>query len=164
MANLGKLAIAMLGVLAYQNRDKIGDMIRGAGDRNPNDPQGGILDQLSKGVSGTALGDILDRFRGAGAGSKVDSWVGTGPNEPIQPSEVEAAIDEETLTSLSMQTGLSREELISRITRDLPEAVSKMTPTGELPVEAPKSSGETTLLDDVPSHRTQANSGGQSDI
>ncbi|ESX17287.1 MULTISPECIES: YidB family protein [unclassified Mesorhizobium] len=164
MANLGKLAIAMLGVLAYQNRDKIGDMIRGAGDRNPNDPQGGILDQLSKGVSGAALGDILDRFRGAGAGSKVDSWVGTGPNEPIQPSEVEAAIDEDTLTSLSMQTGLSREELISRITRDLPEAVSKMTPTGELPVEAPKSSGETTLLDDVPSHRTQANSGGQSDI
>ncbi|ESZ53818.1 YidB family protein [Mesorhizobium sp. L103C131B0] len=164
MANLGKLAIAMLGVLAYQNRDKLGDMIRGAGDRNPNDPQGGILDQLSKGVSGTALGDILDRFRGAGAGSKVDSWVGTGPNEPIQPSEVEAAIDEDTLTSLSMQTGLSREELISRITRDLPEAVSKMTPTGELPVEAPKSSGETTLLDDVPSHRTQANSGGQSDI
>ncbi|MER9694681.1 YidB family protein [Mesorhizobium sp. M0179] len=164
MANLGKLAIAMLGVLAYQNRDKIGDMIRGAGDRNPNDPQGGILDQLSKGVSGTALGDILDRFRGAGAGSKVDSWVGTGPNEPIQPSEVEAAIDEDTLTSLSMQTGLSREELISRITRDLPEAVSKMTPTGELPVEAPKSSGETTLLDDVPLHRTQANSGGQSDI
>lgn len=164
MANLGKLAVAMLGVLAYQNRDKIGDMIRGAGDRNPNDPQGGILDQLSKGVSGTALGDILDRFRGAGAGSKVDSWVGTGPNEPIQPSEVEAAIDEDTLTSLSMQTGLSREELISRITRDLPEAVSKMTPTGELPVEAPKSSGETTLLDDVPLHRTQANSGGQSDI
>ncbi|MES0055133.1 YidB family protein [Mesorhizobium sp. M0078] len=107
---------------------------------------------------------MLDRFRGTGAGSKVDSWVGTGPNEPIQPSEVEAAIDEDTLTSLSMQTGLSREELISRITRDLPEAVSKMTPAGELPVEAPKSSGETTLLDDVPSHRAQANSGGQSDI
>lgn len=148
MANLGKLAIAMLGVLAYQNRDKIGDMIRGVGDRNPNDPQGGILDQLSKGVSGTALGDILDRFRGAGVGSKVDSWVGTGPNEPIQPSEVEAAIDEDTLTSLSMQTGLSREDLISRITRDLPEAVNKMTPSGEMPPE-------TTLLDDVPSRGTR---------
>jgi len=53
MANLGKLALAMLGVLAYQNRDKIGEMIRGAGDRNPNDPQGGLLDQFSKGVSGT---------------------------------------------------------------------------------------------------------------
>lgn len=163
MANLGRLAIAMLGVLAYQNRDKIGDMIRGVGDRNPNDPQGGILDQISNGVSGTALGDILDRFRGAGAGSKVDSWVGTGPNQPIQPSDVEAAIDEDTLTSLSMQTGLSREELISRITRDLPEAVNEMTPNGNLPPEPTRGSDETTLLDDVPMRRPQ-NSTGQSDV
>ena len=162
MANLGRLAIAMLGVLAYQNRDKIGDMIRGARDRNPNDPQGGILDQISNGVSGTALGDILDRFRGAGAGSKVDSWVGTGPNQPIQPSDVEAAIDEDTLTSLSMQTGLSREELISRITRDLPEAVNKMTPSGELPTETSQRSGETTLLDDVPTPRAQGS--GQNNV
>ena len=162
MANLGKLAIAMLGVLAYQNRDKIGDMIRGAGDRSPNDPQGGILDQLSKGVSGTALGDILDRFRGAGAGSKVDSWVSTGPNEPIEPSEVQAAIDEDTLASLSAQTGLTREELISRITRDLPEAVNKMTPSGELPTEPSQGSGETTLLDDVPTPRAQGS--GQNNV
>ncbi|BCH05505.1 hypothetical protein MesoLj131b_75040 (plasmid) [Mesorhizobium sp. 131-2-5] len=63
-----------------------------------------------------------------GAGSKVDSWVGTGPNQPIKPNDAEAAIDEDTLTSLSMETGLSREELISRITRDLPEAINKMTP------------------------------------
>jgi len=80
MANLGRLAVAMLGMLAYQNRDKIGDLIRGAGNRDPNNPHGGgLLDQLSKGVSGTAIGDILDRFRNAGAGSKVDSWVVPDP-------------------------------------------------------------------------------------
>jgi uncharacterized protein YidB (DUF937 family) len=28
MANLGKVALAMLGILAYQNRDKIGEMLR----------------------------------------------------------------------------------------------------------------------------------------
>ena len=147
MANLGKLAVAMLGVLAYQNRDKIGDLIRGAENRDPNNPHGGgLLDQLSKGVSGTAIGDILDRFRNAGAGSKVDSWVGTGPNQPIDPKDVETAIDEDTLTSLSMQTGLSRDELIARITKDLPEAVDKLTPKGELPA----ANDEITLLDQVP--------------
>ena len=157
MANLGKLAIAMLGVLAYQNRDKIGDLIRRAGERDPNNPQGGIVDQLSKGVSGTALGDILDRFRNVGAGAKVDSWVGAGPNEPIEPRDVETAIDEETLTALSMQTGLSREELIGRITRDLPEAVNKMTPNGELPTAEPtQASDETTLLDAWPPRATQS--------
>ena len=153
MANLGKLAVAMLGILAYQNRDKMGDLIRGAGNRDPNNPQGGLMDQLSKGVSGTALGDILDRFRNAGVGSKVDSWVGTGANEQIEPKDVEAAIDEDTLTSLSMQTGLSRDELIARITKDLPEAVDKLTPDGELPAANPtQQTDETTLLDPAPTH------------
>jgi uncharacterized protein YidB (DUF937 family) len=151
MANLGKLAVAVLGILAYQNRDRIGDLIRGAGNRDPNNPQGGLMDQLSKGVSGTALGDILDRFRNAGVGSKVDSWVSTGPNEPIEPKDVETAIDDDTLTALSMQTGLSRDELIARITKDLPEAVDKLTPKGELPA----ATDEITLLDQVPPRSPQ---------
>ncbi|MFK0690954.1 YidB family protein [Mesorhizobium sp. IMUNJ 23033] len=151
MANLGKLAVAVLGILAYQNRDKIGDLIRGAGNRDPSNPQGGLMDQLSKGVSGTALGDILDRFRNAGVGSKVDSWVSAGPNEPIEPKDVETAIDEDTLTALSMQTGLSRDELIARITKDLPEAVDKLTPKGELPA----ATDEITLLDQVPPRSPQ---------
>lgn len=152
MANLGRLAIALLGILAYQNRDKLGNMIRGAGQgSDPNNPSGGILDQVSKGVSGTALGDVLERFRHAGAASKVDSWVRSGPNQPIEPREVEAAIDEETLSSLSQQTGLSREELIARITRDLPEVVDKMTPNGELPNAQPSQNPDgSDLLDDVP--------------
>jgi uncharacterized protein YidB (DUF937 family) len=108
------------------------------------------LDQLSKGVSGTALGGILDRFRNAGAANKVDSWVRPGPNEPLDRQEVEAAIDDETLTSLSRQTGLSREELLARLTQALPEAVDKMTPNGELPTSA-RREGEPNLLDDVPS-------------
>ncbi|WP_457103715.1 YidB family protein [Mesorhizobium sp. URHB0026] len=82
----------------------------------------------------------------------------------MDPNDVEAAIDEDTLTSLSMQTGLSREELISRITRDLPEAVNKMTPNGALPPESTKGSGEATLLEDVPPHRPQAKSTGQNDV
>lgn len=150
MANIGRLAIAMLGLLAYQNRDKIGEVIRGAGrGSDPNNPDGGLLDQVAKGMSGTALGDVLDRFRNSGAGAKVDSWVRTGPNEPIGTQEVESAIDEETLSSLVQQTGLSREELITRITQTLPEAVDTLTPNGEMPSVHP--SKNENLLDDVPS-------------
>ncbi|MER9332271.1 YidB family protein [Mesorhizobium sp. M0488] len=150
MANLGRLTIAMLGVLAYQNRDKLGELIRGAGCLNPNDPQRRILAQISNGVSRADLGEILDRFRAVGAGSKVDSWVGSGPNQPIEPRDVEAAMDEGTLTSISMETGLSREELIRRITRDLPETVNKMMPNGDSPSEPTQGSDTPTLLDNVP--------------
>lgn len=149
MANLGRLAIAMLGVLAYQNRDKLCELIPGAGYLNPNDPQRRILAQITNGVSRADLGEILDRFREVGAGSKVDSWVGSGPNQPIEPRDVEAAVDEGTLTSILMHTGLSREELIRRIARDLPETVNEMTPNGEWPPEPTQGLYKSTLLDDV---------------
>ncbi|WP_246675999.1 MULTISPECIES: YidB family protein [unclassified Mesorhizobium] len=91
------------------------------------------------------------------AGAKVDSWVGTRPNEPIEPHEVERAIDVQTLEALSRQTGLSREELIARITRDLPDAINQMTPNGNLPADhQTNASGEPTLLDDVPFRPTQS--------
>jgi uncharacterized protein YidB (DUF937 family) len=38
-----------------------------------------------------------------------------GPNQPIDRQQVEAAIDPETISELSAQTGLSREELLERI-------------------------------------------------
>jgi uncharacterized protein YidB (DUF937 family) len=39
------------------------------------------------------------------------------------------------LDTLSKQTGLSREDLLSRLCRELPDAVDKYTPQGRLPTE-----------------------------
>ena len=81
-ANLGKVALAMLGLLAFQNRDKIADFLKtkqGEGGAEG----GGLLDQLSQGVSGTALGDILDRFRSAGSGKRSTPG-GLGAQRPDQ--------------------------------------------------------------------------------
>jgi len=40
------------------------------------------------------------------------------------------------LDTLSRQTGLSREELLARLSRELPNAVDKYTPQGRIPTEA----------------------------
>ena len=142
MANLGKVALAMLGILAYQNRDKLGTLLRGKhpsrGD--PNNPQttegGGLIEQIIDGVgSGDGLDDILERFRNAGSRVEVDSWVRRGPNKPIDALQIQAAIDPQTLDELSDQTGLPREELLSVIAKELPDAVDRMTPNGRLPGE-----------------------------
>ncbi|MER8435109.1 YidB family protein [Mesorhizobium sp. M1312] len=132
--DIGKVAIALLGLLAYKNRDKIGELIAG---RNSTGPK-------SAGSPG-GLGDILDRLRNAGAGDQVDSWVGTGSNRPVQRDQVEKAIDPQTLSDLAEQTGLSRDELIDRLTRELPDAVDKLTPDGQMPV-----SNSPDLLDQIP--------------
>jgi len=149
--------VALLGLLAvagYQNRDKLAGMLGGGNQGAGNAPgqgttqagQGGTLGGLGGlgGLLGGAstgsvlsggLGQLIDRFRQAGHGQAADSWVNTGPNQPIQTSQLEQAIGPDVLQQLEQHTGLSREELLSRLTKELPTAVDKMTPQGRLPTE-----------------------------
>lgn len=142
MAGIGRMALVALGILAYKNRDKLADLASTVG-RDPNDPN-------SRG----GLAELLDRLRNAGQGDAVDSWVGTGPNQPIEKPQVEQAIDDETLESLIQQTGMPREEILERLARNLPDAVNDLTPDGRVPDIAATS--EPTLLDPVePVHPTK---------
>ena len=79
------------------------------------------------------LGELVERFTQSGHGETAESWVGTGPNKPVTPPQLEQAIGPEVLETLSKQTGLSREELLARLSRELPDAVDKYTPQGRLP-------------------------------
>ena len=74
----------------------------------------------------------MNTFKHAGQGEAADSWVAPGPNKQIGRSELEQAIGPEVLETLSRQTGLSREEIVSRLSRNLPEAVDKYTPDGRI--------------------------------
>ena len=142
---------ALLGILAvagYQNRDKLAEMLgsmtsgsaRAPGAANP--PQGqteGLGDMLGGAGIGSVLSgglrDLVDRFRQAGHGETADSWVAQGPNRDVAPNQLESVIGADTLETLTKQTGLSREEILSRLTRELPSAVDKYTPEGRLPAE-----------------------------
>ena len=82
------------------------------------------------------LHDLLDRFKQAGHGDAADSWIGHGANKQIGPSDLEKAIGPDVLDALSQQTGLSREEILARLSKNLPEAVDKYTPQGRIPTVA----------------------------
>ena len=137
---------ALLGVLAvagYQNRDKLAEMLGGLTSEsgqtpaNQGQPGGFGTTSAASGSIGSVLTngikDLVDRFRQAGHGEVADSWVAHGPNREVTPQHVEGAIGADTLDALTKQTGLSREEIISRLTRELPTAVDKYTPDGRLP-------------------------------
>ena len=140
---------ALLGLLAiagYQNRDKIAEMLGSAqgGAGTGQSGLGGLLGQLSGGLGAGGvggllsggIGELVDRFKQSGQAETVDSWVATGPNKQIAPSQVEQAIGPDVLETLSTQTGLSRQELLARLSRELPNAVDKYTPQGHLPTPA----------------------------
>ena len=46
---------------------------------------------------------------------------------------MEKTLGSDLIDSLVKQTGLSREELLQRLAKTLPEAVDKLTPGGQLP-------------------------------
>ena len=85
------------------------------------------------GFLGSGLNEIRNRFAQNGHQDAVESWVGTGPNREIAPHELEQAIGPDVLQNLTQRTGLSREELLSRLSRELPNAVDQYTPDGRLP-------------------------------
>jgi uncharacterized protein YidB (DUF937 family) len=144
---------ALLGLLAiagYQNRDKLAEMLRGAQAKSGAGPGGSREDQAATpgnlggllggttlgGLLGGGLKELIDSFKSSGQGEIADSWVRTGPNKPVSPQELERAIGPDIWAALSEQTGLSKQELLSRLSRELPGAVDKYTPEGRLPSSA----------------------------
>jgi uncharacterized protein YidB (DUF937 family) len=114
---------ALLGLVAvagYQNRDKIGEFVKGLAASHPGSAAGG-------------LGELVDKFTKNGQGDVAKSWVDAGPNAPINEPTLEKTLGGDMIDNLAKQTGLSREELLTRLAKLLPEAVDKMTPDGRLP-------------------------------
>lgn len=149
MANRFPSMLALLGLAAfagYANRDKIGAAIKEAQARRgtPGVPRSGldnvlagVGDMIDSGREGGGLrgglGELLDNFRAQGKGEAADSWVRPGPNEGLTPAEVEEAVGAANVMELSKRTGLTRDELLQRLSTAIPETVDRLTPEGKLP-------------------------------
>jgi uncharacterized protein YidB (DUF937 family) len=142
---MSPITMALLGLLAYrtfQGKGRLADMLgrTPAGSGAPA-AGGGLGDLLGGLIGGGAagsvlsggLGDLIKQFQQTGQGDKADSWVAKGPNKRLSPTELEQALGQEKIDWLMQQTGMSREELLAGLSKELPETVDKLTPEGRLP-------------------------------
>ncbi|MDR6757880.1 uncharacterized protein YidB (DUF937 family) [Mycoplana sp. BE70] len=165
VSNALKALLGVLAVAGYQNREKIGELLKGlttASQPGPDgQPQtGGGLGDLLGGLAGGgqtgtgslgglgglfggaatsggglagSLGELLRQFEEKGHSETANSWVRSGENKPVDNHELSQVLGPELLDDLSARTGLSPEEILSRLSRDLPTAVDDLTPNGQLP-------------------------------
>ena len=82
------------------------------------------------------LGDLIGKLTAGGAGSQVNSWVGQGANQPIQPGTLGSALGQNTLNELSQRTGMSQQELMNQLAAVLPQLINHLTPNGRMPTLA----------------------------
>lgn len=133
--------VGLLAVAGYQNRDKIGAFVKDLTGTDPaakaNEAIAAVKNSLGDGPVGSTISkgltDLVDAFGASGQGDKAKSWVSTGDNQQVSGDQVAQALGEDTLGNLMKQTGLTRDDLLSRLAKVLPEAVDKLTPDGKIP-------------------------------
>lgn len=149
---------ALLGVLAvygFQHRDQIVDALKNvvggqasaapqANGQQPAGGQQGGLGGLLGGLGGMlgggsaggilsgGLGGLLEQFQKNGQGDVANSWVSPGDNQPIDHQQLSQALGPDTLKELTENTGLTEQELLSRLSQNLPKAVNELTPDGSV--------------------------------
>lgn len=154
------ITIGLLALLAYKTmrgEGPLGGLFRQGNAPAGNAPAaptqagagGGLLDWLQTGLGGVLAGgaaggaagsvvsgglnELLKRLQQNGLGDTGQSWVGHGPNQPVTPDSLEKAAGADTLDALARETGMPRDELLRRLSAELPHDVDKLTPQGRIP-------------------------------
>ena len=101
--------------------------------------KGGLGGLLAGGAAGSVLsgglGDLLNQLQQGGHGETASTWVGKGENKAIAPGDLANALGADQIESLSAQSGLSRDDLLSGLSQYLPKVIDHLTPDGRLPTE-----------------------------
>jgi len=117
----------------------------------------GLMDQLGQAVSGVlggqggqnpllqtvagllgkessigGLAGLVQAFQKNGLGEIVNSWVSTGKNLPVTPSQIEQGLGSDLLSQLAGKAGLSSGAASSQLSGILPDLIDKLTPNGKI--------------------------------
>jgi uncharacterized protein YidB (DUF937 family) len=83
----------------------------------------------------TEVGDtagLIARLRQGGLDQEVESWLGSGPNLPVTPEQLRAALGENLIEQFVAATGISADKLLVLMAGYLPNAIDAMSPNGTI--------------------------------
>ena len=91
---------------------------------------GPLLPQLQ---GGGGLEGLLGNLTSSGLGDQVQSWIGTGATQAVDPSALANAVGAAQVQQLASQAGVSVEQAQQGLSQLLPGIVDSLSPSGQLP-------------------------------
>lgn len=79
------------------------------------------------------VNEFVARFRTAGLDRLVDSWVGSGPNEGLSPSQTRAALGNSAMYEIADSAGIGRGAIVPVLGFMIPLLMDAITRNGQLP-------------------------------
>ena len=99
--------------------------------------QGGLANVLGGLLANNSelggLNGLVDKFKQAGLGDVVGSWIGSGENAPISADQLSGVLGGDLMGKVASQLGMDPSQLSSQLAQMLPGLVDKLTPNGALP-------------------------------
>jgi uncharacterized protein YidB (DUF937 family) len=131
------------GASAGGLQDVLGGILGGGGGGSTGTRSGGGLNMgalvatlgplIAKFLQNGGLSKIMQGAQANGLSAQADSWVGTGANEPLPPSEVRAVIGDDAVHEMAREAGISDDEAADVLAAVVPEMVNGLTPNGQVP-------------------------------
>jgi uncharacterized protein YidB (DUF937 family) len=81
------------------------------------------------------LNGLIQRFQQNGAGDIINSWVGTGENQPIAADTLHNVLGSETVANMAAKAGVEPSAVTGLLSQVLPHVVNAATPNGEVPAD-----------------------------
>jgi uncharacterized protein YidB (DUF937 family) len=130
MGLLDSVLGSVLGSGGQQQAGGVGALMNIVAGMLANSGQGGA----TAGSAG-GLGGLVEQFQRGGLGDVMNSWIGTGPNQPVSPDQLGGVLGDDLLGKLTQQTGMNPGDLLGQLSKMLPQMVDQATPDGRIPAD-----------------------------
>src|SRR5215472_1858418 len=129
--NVAKPLMLALGALLA-----LGVLTRGSAGQTASASSQPATDTKDAGGLLGGWGGLLKKIEQGALGDQTKSWVGTGQNQPVSPSQLGSALGPNIIKTLSQMTGISEDQLTQQLSQGIPVIVNTLTPNGRLPTVA----------------------------
>jgi len=83
------------------------------------------------------LQGLVQKFQAGGLGGIIASWIGTGPNQPITPQQIQSVLGSDNVQKIAGRLGMSPDALSAALATGLPVVIDRLTPNGQIPPATP---------------------------